>query len=861
MRFFFIYITLTILRLSGYAQSSFVIGKIIDSTNNAPINNAVARVFNENKFLGSFSVDHDGAFRLPTKLFDSCTHVNIQALEYKNISYKRTGKETFSNGFITLGVFKMSPLAISLKEVIINHKRRKYRDTVNIDLTNEKFERNVMIDDFLSSEKGFSKDKNGTLFFRGKEVSDIVLNGNNFFGKNNKDIYRYLPTLALSNIEITETDIDSLTNTVMLRPSIKVNLKMKDKFKKGNFGSLHLGYGTSERFLVASDLYKYKNDEQLSLVLNANNINASDNPYVEPSVNFASNGNNTVNKSAKLTYRNLYDKGKLELEVAIKPKLETRKFNSETLRQDESMDQFSKTSNNSSSKTFSIESTFLNLNYRIDSLNTISIRQQIDYNAINQNDSIRYDIRTKEAMTQSQIYKVHELSKFSSLTGIQYQKKFSAKKGRLVKIDIRFDFNRYDNSDKNNVLNNKDQVLNQYFINGNRFATQYNTLLNTSFNEPLGDSGYLSLFTMYRVEKFSYDARMQSDSIASYAHDPSGLTYQYLQPGIKLQKTFDNFTIDGTIVGIINFRKIAGAQKLPEPILFNMDINTGIDYKLNKKTNLSARYSTKLNYPNIFQLTPVNNSFDLISQTQGNLHLQPEVGKRFEVMYTSRKTDSLTLMVTGSAEHYKSKFGMNIINIPGSYQNISTENIGQSNAYDLGFSINRLFKNGKNISYSIGTSYSELPMRINNQDIAGSTLTFNQSISSGFLFFKHLSISPGISGTFSTYQYDNNRSKIYTLTYSDKVSLTIPKIATLSLYPFFNYSHNLSNNVTWAVNGEIKHSLLKGYGAIWIKAYDIFNSFAYINNYFGASYIQSSKYSNLNRYIIFGLNFKFNDIK
>lgn len=860
MRGLLICILLLLYFLNGYSQNNFATGKVIDSATNVSIKNAIIKVYNQDKIIGNFLTDSSGTFKISMLLFTSSTHLTIEAIDYHILFRKNINKTNPLNQDVLIRPFKMRSSIIHLKEVLVKNNRRKYRDTVNIDLTRDHFERDFMIEDFLSGEKGFSKGSNGKLLFRGKEVSDIVLNDGNFFGKNNQDIYRYLPALTLNNIEITETDIDSLTNTVMLRPMIKVNLKLKEKFKKGKFGSVNLGYGTINRYLFSTDLYKYKNNEQISIVINSNNINSGDNPFMEPNVSFSANGNDTKNESAKLGYRNLYYNGKIELDVSVKPKFESRKFDSEILRMENNIDRFSRNFNSSSSKIFSLEASNLNINYRIDSLNSVRAKQEINYGNTNQNDSLGYEISSNGTNTQSRIFKNRESSKFRSLSELQYLKRFASNRGRIITMNFHLDFNRYDFKENNNVLTSNNQSPSEYFISGNRNVLQRNLFLDFDFTEPIGDSGYLKFFSSYKDEDLTQNSSSLSDSLPSYQQYPINLYNKYLVPGIKYQKTFAKFSFDARIAGIINFRKIENLNT-ENRTLFNTDVNINLDFKINKKSNLQAHYLTKINYPNISQLTAVNNSFDLISQSAGNLYLKPEIGKRLELSYEFRKTDSIAFSFNGAAEFYNSKFGLNIENTPSSYQTSFIDNIGRSKAYEVGFSINKLFKTGKSINYHIGAEFEEVPSIIDNKAILNHSITFNQVLTSNFNLIKNMSVSPLVSLGFSQYTYDINQFRIYTITYSDKFSITIPKIAIINLSPLINYNYNLNSNATWALNGEIKHNFLKKYGAIWLKVYDIFNSFSYVNNYLGASYTQSSKYTNLNRYLLIGLNIKFNNMK
>lgn len=861
MRLLFVFVFFLGFSFKGHAQNDGVSGIVINNMTGSQVKMATVITFKNDSVTGRFVTDSLGVFKIPTSSFLSCTKLEIIAFDYEKLVHDRKifssdlGKTKFN-----IGLLYLIPNGISLKEVEIK-RGKKYRDTINIDLSKEHFDRSFMIGDFLSAEKGFYRNGDGKLFFKGKEVSDIVLNGGNFFGKNNLEIFRYLPSLTLNNIEIVETNIDSLSHTIMPNPTVKVNLKLKEEFKKGKFGSAALGYGSVSRYVLTTDLYTYNHNEQVSLVLNSNNINSGDNAFAEPNVSFSPNGNNTINKSAKLGYRNLFYKNKIEIEANIKGKFENTKFNSEMLRQEETIQQFSKTSNTSSIKSFNLESTNLSLIYRPNSLNTINFRQAIDYNKTSSNDSLYYEIRSDHQNSLSQVNKEREVSAFSFSNAIQFLKRFSGNRGRSVHLNFSADFKKYNTAELSKVSAFDDLLTKRYFIDGNRAAKKRTLALETGFIEPLGDNGYVNFIINYKQERFDYDGNVLSDSISGYHHDLSRLNNQYLQPGIKFQKTFNKWSVNGELMSDINFREIRQDLKTDNEIRYNLIINSFIDYKVTKKSKLSLRFITRANYPNIEQLTPIHNSFDLVSQVKGNLYLKPEVGRRAELVYNLRKTDSLNFTINATAELFKSKFGFNVNNQPGSYQVNYVDNIGASRSYDLSFSMYKAFRKGHNLNYRLSLRRMESPVIVNEKSTLNSGMTVQQSLSSGFFIHEFLTTSPVLSGSFATYNYASGTSKSYSLTYSDKISLVIPKILNLNIYPVVNYAYNINSDFSWAVNGEIKRDFLKKYATVWIKAYDIFNSFSYTNNFLGASYSQSLKYSNLNRYILIGGSIKFNNMK
>jgi len=294
--------------------------------------------------------------------------------------------------------------------------------------------------------------------------------------------------------------------------------------------------------------------------------------------------------------------------------------------------------------------------------------------------------------------------------------------------------------------------------------------------------------------------------------------------------------------------------------LFNLNATIDVDYKINARKSLTFNYSTVTNYPGVQQLTSLGNTFDLVSQISGNLELRPEEKRAFKLYYTVKSSDSENISISGEYDNYHSKFGYSINSTFNNIQNTSIANIGNSNSGQITFFILKNI-NDRYLSYSNSLAYQETPTLTNNKLILNNGITFNQSLTSSFDIIKSVfSASPILASSFSKYFYESSTVNVITFTYSDKLSFH-PKGFLLNFFPLFNYSHSLGNNRSFSVNGEIKKSVFKTYGAIWLQAYDIFNSFKFYNNYIGSSYYQSVKYSNIHRYFILGLTYKFNNMK
>ncbi|MGO4876519.1 outer membrane beta-barrel protein [Pedobacter psychrotolerans] len=856
MRAATIFIFLFFQAFAGYSQKTDVTGLIVDSLTHKKLSNVTVSVFQKGQDVHKFLSDSTGHFKIPFTLFISSSRIEIQALSYNVISFT---KDTFINteNFSSyIGEFKLVPSGINLADVIIKTRRKRYRDTTNIDLSDQKFEREIMIDDLFSKNLGFYKDNTGKLFYKGKPVADLLVNGGDFFGKNNTDIYKNLPALILNNIEIIETDIDSLTNTTLLNPTVKVNLKFKDQYKKGKFGNANFGIGTLNRYIGTVDLYTYKKEEQISLNLNSNNLNVGDS-FSEPRISFSGSGNNTLNHSSRITYRNLFYKKKIELAVYIKPKINQIKFQSESDRKDQEFNQFSSTFNSSKTKTFSFNGTNINLTYKIDSLNVLRFIQTLDYENNRKIDSLNYFINANNSLDISNLNKIANPVTKTFSSNLSYQKLFSKKKGRLFGSTLIFDLNKYRFNEENKVVNFSDNLGRKYFVDGERIGSKKQFTINNYLTEPFSENGYVSILLDYKFESIQSREQIQSDSLAN-TENRNLLDYQYFSPGIKFFNRYNNFTLESVVNGMLNIRDVGDDKK---EVLWNFNAKLALEYKITKTRNLLIRYDRTTTYPDFIQLTGINNSFDVISFSKGNLKLKPELKDRLEFTYDLRKTDSVNVFLSGNIEQYRSKFGFTINALPGETQINFIDNVGKAVNADISLAISKNLNNGRNFSYRLSGTYQELPTNLNRIIQVSKNYGISQSISSNLKIIESiLSISPSLSSTFSKYIYQNSRGNQINIIYTDKISLNYLKFE-FNTYPFVNFNYSINRNFSFAMNAEIRKNILKKYVTVWLKAYDVFNSFNYVNNINSASYIQNVRYSNISRYFLLGANIKFNNMK
>jgi hypothetical protein len=831
-----------------------LMGEVIDLETRNKVSNAILEIYDGKNLLFSVITNPDGSFTIPSKFWNTNKSLKITGKNYydltvpiKDFKLKLDDLQPKNN----LGYFEIKPKPINLKEVLVK-ARKRYRDTTVIQMSNQIFERSVMIDDIFA-QKGLYKGSNGQLYYNGKLVSEIVVNGSEFFGKNNLKIYDKIPALILDNIEITETNIDSTTNTTLLTPEIKVNLKIKEKYDKGKFGSTALGLGTRKRQLLNADVYTYRKQQQISLIGGVNNIGIQES-LGEPALGVSVSGNNANNRYLKFSYQNLFVK-KIQLNFQSKVSNEDRRFFYESERNDEIVQQYSKTSSFSQNKTFNIDNFDLNINYRIDSLNSIKNTTSFRYSKSNYHDSLFYQIQSAQQLNQSLVSKQRNSDNQTLSSQIVYDKRFN-KKGRLIQTLARAELISYGVNETAMTLNTSANSL----ITGISTAKNNSIFISNVYTEPLNEDSYMRINASYKNDVLQYSSNSLLNSFALSLNDTSKLVNSYYQTGFRLQRTFRKTAVDGMLNAIVLNRHIYKEDRYST--LLNWDASLKVDRRINTKKSMYWLYALKPTYPNVNQLTNINTSFDLIYRIKGNIELKPEVKHQLSFAYDYKKSDSLTYFLSAEANYYSSRFGFNSSYKTGEAQNITIDNIGQSKAANLTFLVVKVFPKLGSFNYNFNLNYNEQPNILNNirQQTNGVVITQTISTTRSFKSNKIL-ISPVVSVAYGRYVYNGMVQSSFNLMYTDKYTLKLA-VFEAGIFPFVNMVTGMNNtHITWSLNSELRKKVLKNYGLIWFKANDIFNSFNYQLNNFGPSFTQSIKYSNLSTYFLLGINYKFNNIK
>ena len=258
-----------------YSQTE-IVATIIDSTGvTLPGANAVLLNASDSLLVGFGTTDDKGVFRMQDiKPGDYLLRVSF-------IGYERPDqplKITASDQYLGLGELKMYPAGFFLNGVEVTADRIPIRmkgDTMLYDAGAFGVSENAVVEDLLRRLPGMTVDANGQITWRGKPISEVMINGKPFFGGNTTLLTQNLDAKAVKNVEVFDqkSDEEEVTGVDDGQENITVNLETKEEFKAKLFGDIYAGYGTKERYQAGGKGFRISDATQWGVLGTINNIN------------------------------------------------------------------------------------------------------------------------------------------------------------------------------------------------------------------------------------------------------------------------------------------------------------------------------------------------------------------------------------------------------------------------------------------------------------------------------------------------------------------------------------------------------------------------------------------------------------
>ncbi|NII25280.1 TonB-dependent receptor [Pseudoflavitalea sp. X16] len=662
-------------------------GKVVDVMNNLPLPDATVTITNkEDSSATGFAVtDKTGAFELK----------NIPAGSYiLGISFTgyapfmRNLDITAARSVFDLDSVKLNTDTSMMASVIVTAPPITIKkDTVEFRASAFKTKPNATVEDLLKKLPGVEVDKDGNVSSQGENIPKIYVDGKEFFGNDPKLATKNLTAEMVESIQVFDDMSDQAKFTRIDDGSRQrtINIKLKKDRRKGIFGRTTVGAGSNDRYTGNLSLNMFDEDQRISIIGGANNINRlgfSSNDMISGMGGMggfsggggrggggrggggggggsAGNGN-TKSWSAGVNYRDDWGR-KMEFSGNYFVSKTSTINRSKSLRQNLfANDSTSLSDEQSYRKNDNLSHRFgFRWEYEIDSMNSILLTPNIN---IQQSESESLDSVVTISSTPKYNYKAIEgsSSRTNQRDGISFNNNLLfrhrfKKPGRTFTIgwstavnDSEGDgytispYNYYNPDSTWNYTRDQRQQNEQ-------ITTSWNNTVSSSLTEMFGTDKILELNYAYSInestsDRKTFDYRASSgeyDSVNKNQTNYFENTFisSRLGTNFRVKKQKYDFQLGGAvqfaILENLSHRAMTGKDSTMSQRYTNFFPNANFNYNLGTRKSIRFGYRGSTRAPSISQLQDVVDQSNQLVYRTGNPNLKQEFTNNFNFSYNT----------------------------------------------------------------------------------------------------------------------------------------------------------------------------------------------------------------------------------
>lgn len=570
---------------------------------------------------------------------------------------------TDNNEFI-LDPLQMPEKTTNLDEVLIyaNKNPIYYRgDTLVYVADSFKVKENAVVEDLIRKLPGMTIDANGKITNQGKEIGQVLVDGDEFFGSDPTIATKNLAAKGVDKVEVYEKDAEDGSDD-----KIQVlDLKLKEEAKKGYFGKVNLAGGIdkfvpSNRGFYEGELLlnKYSKDQKIAVyALGSNtpktNLNSRDlfkfglsegRNWMEESddiQSYSSGSGMNENQGIPSTFKGgFYFDQKLWKGARVRLNYSLAEYQVKSVSNSRSQYLLSDTSyttvvDQTNQEKYLQNQIGIKFTQQIDSLSRIEVEPKLQFNNTSQETgSITSFISQRDTTTRhTDILNNTDATGASLNTTVRYYKDFK-KKNR--KLNMRYNFSGGNSSSNGNLFSvdtNAITLAENYRFDQkkeNRNKSIANTVYADYF-EPIGKK--------WKME-FEYEYYQNNNSQRKTTLNP--INGEYVEIDTIFSNSFDTkrqqhragaFAIyENAKLRVSVGSRVRNINIVNRNLFTDSNINQGLTnilprvvfrYKFSQTSRFSVQYNTNSTLPTIDQLQPVLNNSNPNFINVGNSDLKP----------------------------------------------------------------------------------------------------------------------------------------------------------------------------------------------------------------------------------------------
>lgn len=825
-------------------------GTVFENQTLQPIEGAAVKLFNERDSMITGAVTkQNGQFLLPGIPAATYT-LQVSFMGFKTQKFKLALPQRSGN--FKVADVMMREDATVMAEAVVEGKLPEMTvvdDTVAYNADAFKLPDGSMVEDLIKKLPGIVQDENGNFTFNGKSISQILVDGKEFFGNNRNLVLQNIPAEIVDKVKAYDkkSDMARITGIDDGNERTVLDLAIKKNKKKGFFGRADGAYGTHDRYSGNLNVNSFKGDQKFSFVGNANNTQ----------------GNGLTDRQSLGTTMNWENKV-LELNGSVNGNFQQSSSASQSNTQNFELrnSAFSASKNSSSSRSGNFSFQY-KVEWKPDSTWNILFRPEFSLgrnsgsnsseSATWNDDPFQYsptpladylDLSKRIGVNHRRGESWNWSKNINASASLQINKRLK-KPGRNITINLGGGYGDSDNESNNysqidyylrKAVNGDDSVYHKVQYNrGSNYSYNFNARF--SYSEPIAYQTFLQLTYNYRYSFRDNDRDVRSifdpynDMLGVNADNYDQFFYsEYAVPDkqqssytrnigqnhdtrlqLRMNRTRYRLTIGANVqpqISKVDYQK-GRIDTLLRRTVVNASPVANFQYKFSRQEQLELRYNADTGWPNITDMIP-----DTLSDANplniriGNAELKPSFTQHINFDYRRSvpdlgRTSSLNLQFhttqnsTTNRTEYNEVTGGRVtmpVNVNGNWSASSSFNFNTALDKDKHWRINSNTR--LNASKSIGFLYrSKDKTTVENHTHSGNfsqwlRLTYRRDWESGW------QVETNVNGYFS---YNLNRSNNATASNLDHHN--------------FNYGGSFHITTPWGmtISSDIEQQSRRGY--------------------------------------------------
>jgi len=823
-----------------------------------------------------------------------------------------------SSASVNLGNILLSPSEVKLNEITIVAQVPEMQvreDTVEYNAAAFKVPEGAVVEDLLKRLPGVEVDNEGKITTSaGKTVRRVFVDGKEFFGNDPKMATKNLNADMVDKIQVVEkqSDLAILTGVEDDDPETIINITIKKGMKQGWIGNVNGGIGNmtrnpsadQSRYTLNGNANRFSDNDQLSLIANANNINERGSTNRQNAVRMSRGSGDS---GGGITSSNVFGINTADVigdKLKIGGNASYNYGDNNIIRKDHRTNFFENDSttyrfSNSSSRDFNNNFSFsAKLEYNPDTLTTILVTPSFSRNwsLSRQSSAQQTHINAEDGELANESASNNRLNSDGTDLGLQVDisRKLS-KKGR--RISFSGSFNTSKNTGSGNNISETDIYaptvritrLNQQ---SNSEADRNSANFRFTYVEPIAKNYFLNF--AYNVQRNTTENLRRT-----FDYDSTLLDYTHMNP--EYSKSSENLTTSQNIrlnfraqlpkysynIGIniaplyINSKSFIDNwfQNGTDSVVFDPQPRKAVNYapqlefnyRMGDKAirkNFRFRYNGSTRQPSIDQLDPTPNTTNPLNIRTGNPDLLASFNHNSSLEYNyNHREKQRSLTATWNYSYVQNDI-VNFtsyedgvqhtmpINVSGSWNTNGT--LLYAGALDKKMKLK--FTTHTNMGYQNQIGYTRVNKE--SQKNISKTSNLSESLSLSYnndWYYGQFRGTVNYSNTdYSLEHLNSQHSYRYNLSYNTQ--LTLPKSFSISSDIRWTANRGLSagynkDEIIW--NAQISKSFLKGNrGQLRLIINDILQQRLNISRNVGSNYLSDSETNALTSYFMLSFSYR-----